>query len=238
MIEWAKGKTIEWHKIPVNSQHYNGVAESMIRVTKRQLGILLGEQVLTKGELDTVMSDVMFIVNSRPLMLRDNSDPWNGGSVTPLHLLGGRSTQDIPTPRFDGKANLTKRLRFLEDLKLQFWKKWYEQVFPHLIPSYKWRNQSRNVKVGDVVLVKESNPVKARYLLGLVEKVMPGEDGLVRKVVVKYKNVTCDSDLKKLKFHETERSVQNIVVLVPVDWNPDEVEQAVVSGMKVVENFA
>ena len=55
VIEWAKGKTIEWHKIPVNSQHYNGVAESMIRVTKRQLGILLGEQVLTKGHRDNII---------------------------------------------------------------------------------------------------------------------------------------------------------------------------------------
>jgi hypothetical protein len=75
ILEWAAGQRVEWHKIPAGSQHFNGVAEAMIKVTKGQLTQLLRGKECTKGELDTLMSDVAYIVNSRPLMLKAGSDP-------------------------------------------------------------------------------------------------------------------------------------------------------------------
>ena len=96
----------------------------MIKVTKKQLAQALKSAVLTKGELDTLFSDVMFIVNSRPLMKGAGDDPLSCNPITPLHLMGGRSTINIPDPTFDGNANLTKRLRFIEEMKKDFWKKW------------------------------------------------------------------------------------------------------------------
>jgi hypothetical protein len=119
--EWAAGQKTEWHRVPVGGQHCNGAAESMIRVTKLQLTEMLKERTCTKGELDTLMSEVMFLVNSRPLMLKAGSDPWSGGPITPLHLLSGRATLQVPVVEVDERPNLTKRLRFLEELKNEFW---------------------------------------------------------------------------------------------------------------------
>jgi len=241
ITEWSDAMKTVWYTTPTDSQHYNGCAEAMIKVTKRQLSEALKNRSLTKGELDTLFSDVMYIVNSRPLMKGAGDDPLSGNPITPLHLLGGRCTLNIPTPRFDGKANLTKRLRFLEELKDDFWRKWFAQVFHHLVPCYKWRTESRNVQVGDIVLVKESNPLRSEYKLARVGEVYPGLDGKVRRVKILYKNLAdtgknlqaAVGDLKKKSFFETERCVQKIVVIVPKDWNEEEITEAVTQGLKV-----
>jgi Family of unknown function (DUF5641) len=207
------------------------VAESMVKVTKTQLTEMLRERTCTKGELDTLMSDVMYLVNSRPLMLKAGSDPWSGGPITPLHLLGGRASIHVPVLGLDERPTLTKRMRFIEQLKEEFWRKWFHQVFEHLIPCQKWRTEHRNVMVGDVVLMRDAGTLQEKYKLARVKEVMPGEDGKVRKVILVYKNIGSDKAVQEAKFKETERSVHNLVVIVPADWAPDEVEEAVAGGI-------
>ncbi len=231
LTKWAAGQKTEWHRAPAGSQHFNGTAESMIRVTKLQLTDLLKNRVCTKGELDTLMSDVMFLVNSRPLMLKAGSDPWSGGPITPLHLIGGRATMGIPSLGVDVKPALTKRLRFLEETKQQFWKKWFHQVFPHLVPCYKWKKEFRDVMEGDVVLLRESNVLQELYKLARVKKAIKGEDGHVRRVLLEYRSPGQGQPQDQGKLKETERSIHNVVVIVPVDWKAEDVEQAVVDGM-------
>ena len=46
----------------------------------------------------------------------------------------------------------------------------------------------RNLKKGDIVLIQDSNQIRGQWKLGKVSEVFPGEDGLVRKVHVTYKN--------------------------------------------------
>ena len=229
-IEWTNGQQVEWHRIPAVSQHFNGSAESMIRVTKLQLTGMLKERSCTKGELDTLMSDVAYLVNSHPLMVKAGSDPWAGGPVTPLHLLGGRATIGIPAVGLDERPTLTKRLRFLEELKQQFWKKWFAQVFSHLVPCPKWRTEHRDVKTGDVVLLREDNVLQDLYKLARGKQTLPGMDGRVRRVILEYKNVKAGVPVEQMRFRETERSIHNLVVIVPVDWTPEQIEEAVMSG--------
>ena len=148
---------------------------------------------------------------------------------------------NIPNPTFDGNASLTKRLRFIEETKRDFWKKWFAQVFHNLVPTYKWKREYRDVQVNDIVLLKESNPMKCEYKLCRIKEVFPGDDGKVRRVTLVYKNLDetgkdvskAVQDLQKTEFSETERSVQNIAVIVPADWKDKEIEEAVTQGLKV-----
>ena len=57
------------------------------------------------------------------------------------------------------------------------------------MPTYKWKREHRDVQVGDIVLLRESNPVKCEYKLCRVKEVFPGEDRKVRKVTLNYKNL-------------------------------------------------
>ena len=242
--EWSAGMKTEWHFIPADSQHFNGCAEAMIKVTKNQLSQSLKSDNFTKGELDTFLSDAAFIVNSRPLMKVAAEDPLSGGPITPLHLMGGRCTKNIPTINLDCKPSLTKRLRFIEETTKEFWNKWFLQVFHNLVPSYKWKHKYRDVQVGDIVLLKDSNQLRYEYRLARVKETYPGIDGHVRRVTLEYKNLNESgdisrsvTDLKKARFITVERSIQNIAVIVPADWRQKDIELEVTSGLKLKSAF-
>ena len=80
-------------------------------------------------------------------------------------------------------------------------------VFPALVVQPKWHVGRRNVTVGDIVLIEDSNTVRGEWRLGIVSKVMPSKDDRVRQVKVTYKkNTTRISVL---------RAVQRLIVLVP-----------------------
>ena len=238
--DWTSGQKTKWEFVPTNSQHFNGCAEALIKSTKKQLEESVKSTLFTKGELDTFLSDVMYIVNSRPLMKKAGQDPLDGGPITPLHLIGGRSTKDIPSISLDYNPSLTRRLKFIEDTTNEFWKKWFTQVFHNLVPCYKWRREYRDVQVGDVVLMRDSNVFKREYKLGRIKETFPGTDGHVRRVVIQYKNLAetgrdlgrAETDLRRARFMETERSIHNIAVIVPVDWTEQNIEAAVTQGLK------
>ncbi len=69
-------------------------------------------------------------VNSCPIARsKPFEDPSSGGPITLLHLQLGRASIKIPDVKFDLSSSLTKRLRYLEEMKAEFWKRWMAQVF-------------------------------------------------------------------------------------------------------------
>lgn len=163
----------------------------------------------------------MQIVNSRPLVKSLNSDVLAGGAVTPNHLLLGRATVDVPEIKLSGKASLTRRMKYIEEVKSEFWAKWFAQVFPNLVPSYRWKKEKRDVQVGDVVMLKDASLLSKKFKLAVVSHVKKGADERVRSVKLKYKSVGGEG------LTEVERSIHNVVVIVPVDWAQEDVEKAV-----------
>ena len=167
------------------------------------------------------------MVNSRPLMFAAGADPLSEGPITPLHLLMGRATLRTPLSKTDEKPSLQKRLRFIEELKEQFWSKWTAQVLPKLVPSQKWHFSKRNVQIGDIVLIKDGQKFNFEYKRARVVDRKLGVDSKVRQVTLEYKNNSPGVNLKSTPFMKTERSIHNIAVLVPVDWKHEDIEQAV-----------
>ena len=237
ILEWAAGQRCEWRKIPANSQHFNGCAEAMIRVTKKQLTDILAKRTCTAGELATIFAEVARVVNSRPLMLRAGADPWSGGPITPLHLMGGRATIGVPAVQFQQKTSLTRRLQFIEETVAEFWAKWFAQVFSSLVPCYKWRQGYRDVMEGDIVILKEANPVQDGYRLARVKTAVPGADDRVRRLVLQYKLPQPGVDITAAGFKETERSVHQVAVIVPADWKAEDIEAEVAAGMELRTPF-
>ena len=245
ITEWTEGSKSTWKFVPVNSQHYNGCAEAMIKSTKKQLSDLLKNRLFTKGELDTFLIEVMFILNSRPLMKKPGEDIFSGGPVTPLHLLGGRCTINVPQVDVDHKPSLKKRLCFIENTVDEFWQKWFVQVFPDLVPCHKWKKAYRNVKIGDIVLLRDSNCFKRGYKLAKVSEANPGSDGKVRRITVTFKNVKdsgvnikqAGQTLKSAQVQEMKTSIQNVVVIVPVDWSEEEAMSAVSNAVQFKSEF-
>ena len=208
---WAAARSIKWHTVPAEGQHQNGASEALINSIKRSLTHIVGNQTLTFAGLQTVFYEVATLINARPIGIVSGSDPTCPMPITPNHLLLGRSTPDVAHGLFDNDESASKRQIFLQSLVEDWWKNWYRNVLPSLVPSYKWRQKHRNVCVGDVCLIKYTNMKRGTYRLGRVTSVRMGKDNKVRTVSLQYKNP------KENVFREVERPIQGIAVIVPVE---------------------
>ena len=97
-----------------------------------------------------------------------------------------------------------------------FWKKWIVQSFQYLVPYPKWCQEFRNLCVGDIVYMFDRDSLKGHYQLGIVDSARPDHDGLVRRVIVKYKISKGSSD-SQVQFRYSERPIQNLVLIIPVE---------------------
>ena len=208
---WATENKIIWDFAPAEGQHQNGVTESLVKSIKRSLLHVVGNNIMTFSELQTVLYEVSTIINARPIGIVSGSDPTQPRSITPNHLLLGRSTHEVVDGDFDYDKNVNKRHAFLKSLVDQWWQKWYDAVLPSLVPAYKWHQRQRCVQPGDVCLIRYSNERKATYRLGRVIDVKKSSDGLVRSVKLVYRNEN------ETSFREVDRPIHGIAVIVPIE---------------------
>jgi hypothetical protein len=230
--------------VPTGGQHFNGQAERMIGILKKCLEGTLAGKRCTLGEMGTIVAEAAQMVNSRPIA-RNTGDPESGGPITPLHLLLGRASVEIPQLRFNEMPKLTQRLQFIEESKKQFWTKWMSQVFGGRMLSHKWTKKERDVAVGDVVLLAEAENDDPTYRMGVVDSVKPGEDGHVRTVSIKYTNPgKTPEERSPPKF--TTRPIHKVAVIVPVGYvfeddhrtEPERVEPPAPAGTNGSEGAA
>ena len=81
-----------------------------------------------------------------------------------------------------------------------------------LVVRQKWHVEKRNVCVGDIVIIQDSNAVHGEWKLGRVIKVIPSNDGLIRRCQIQYKLCKESGEMAR-KYTIIERAVQRLVVL-------------------------
>ena len=177
-----------WLFNPPHASHMGGAWERMIGVVRNIMNAILIDhhpKTLTHEVLVTFFAEVCKIVNSRPLV-PVSSDPSSPFVLSPSILL----TQKVDIPLILPKEiNITEVYRtqwkHVHCLAEEFWKRWKKEYLSSLQPRRKWANSSPNVKINDVILLKSHESPQAQWPLGIVDKVFPGKDGLVRKVQVR-----------------------------------------------------
>ena len=68
---------------------------------------------------------------------------------------------------------LLRRWQLCQNVINHFWKKWSTEYIT------KWFHRSRNVSVGDVIILHDETLLPTNWLLARVIKVHPGKDNLV-----------------------------------------------------------
>ena len=120
-----------------------GVWERMIGVTRRILDVVLLDHTgkhLTHDVLNTFMSEVCAIINSRPLtqITTDASEPF---ILTPNFLVTQKSNcEPVPSVCYTEKdfyLSQWKRVQILADM---FWKRWKSEFLQSLQTRRKWQN--------------------------------------------------------------------------------------------------
>jgi hypothetical protein len=211
---FAGTKNFEWKVSPADSPWRQGKAERQIGIVKKLLQLSIGDTRVTPLELQTALMETANICNERPLGL---SKPRADGSfsvLTPNHLLMGRSSSVLPDDaELCEDLPMASRYRLINHVTTVFWKKWCEDVTPSLVFRAKWHTRSRNLRVGDLVMIAESSPIKGKYKLAIVEQVDISNDGAVRSATVRYNNVNGDRSTPV----RVQRSVQRLVLVLPVE---------------------
>jgi hypothetical protein len=188
----------------------------MVKAAKRALTATLRGQVLTHSELLTVVYEVANLLNERPIGKQSN-DIEDGTYLCPNDLLLGRATARIPSGPFEEYVSSKKRFNFVQSLVDAFWVKMTKFYFPSLIVEQKWHTASRNVCVGDIVMVQDSNALRGEWRLARVSKTHPSSDGKVRKVTLSYRHQDDTNKYNGGALTNIERPVQNLVVILPAE---------------------
>lgn len=159
------------------------------------------------------------ICNERPISL---SKPRADGTyvlITPNQLLMGRSSNILPDDsQMVESLPMAARYRLVNHVTSQFWKRWSSEVSPSLVLRQKWHNKTRNLCVGDLVMICEATKIKAKYKLGTVNSVTVSNDGNVRSVTVRYILVQSNSKGEdRIRVICVTRSVQRLVLILPIE---------------------
>ena len=191
-------KNITWRFNAPGASHHGGTWERLIRSTRRVMLGLVKEQTLSDDGLATLFAEVESVLNSRPLT-GSSSDPNDLTCLTPNHLLLLKDQCCLPPGIFTESDNYVRRrwrqIQYLSDL---FWKRWTREYLPLLQERQKWLFPSRNVQVGDVVLVVDSSAPRGSWLLGRVREVYPDRNGFIRNVSLRTKSSTLVRPVSKL----------------------------------------
>ena len=79
---------------------------------------------------------------------------------------------------------------------------WRDAYVPHLLFQPKWFRSDRDLLPRDLVyFIKEESKMSNKWLVGMVEEVKKGRDGILREVTVKY----CNSTEQKLSLYGDSR---------------------------------
>ncbi|XP_071833874.1 uncharacterized protein [Apostichopus japonicus] len=203
----------EWVFNPPHASNMGGAWERMIGIARRILDGILRDvkpSQLTHEVFTTLMAEVAAIINSRPL-LPDSNAPEFPLNLSPNMLLTMKSSQvTAPKGTFNQKDLLRSQWRRVQHLSNMFWNKWRKDYLPLLQTREKWQRPRRDIKVGDVVLVKQ-DAHRNDWPLGIVLDVATSSDGHVRKA-----NVEVIAEDQKQLIRQPVREIVKKTMLRPV----------------------
>ena len=190
---------IEWRFIPEHSPHFGGLWEAAVKSAKTHLRRIVGEVKLTYEELSTVLAQIETCLNSRPLVSVNVPDEDGIQILTPGHFLIGRPLCALPDPSSSHRSvSLLKRWDLCQNLLRHFWRRWSDEYLTSLNKFNKWHHPARNLRIGDIVVLREDTLAPTKWPLARVIQVHCGRDGLVRVATVKTSKGTYKRPITKL----------------------------------------
>lgn len=183
---------------PPQASHMGGSWERMIRSIRITLMAILiqhGSRI-DDEQLRTFLTEAEAIVNSRPItQVEADSLP-----LSPHQILTLKPKIVLPPPGIFLKEDLycTKRWKAVQFLADVFWNKWRLQYLPMVQARQKWNQEKPNLKIGDIVLVKDDTAIRNQWPMARIDEVFPGSDGLVRHVRLTMKNSSFKRPIHKL----------------------------------------
>ncbi|XP_076383133.1 uncharacterized protein LOC143260696 [Megalopta genalis] len=211
VVTFLAKRAINWHFIPPQAPHFGGLWEAAVKSFKHHFKRVVGVELFTFENLNTLIINIDAILNSRPLT-PISSDPTDLLALTPGHFLIGDALTSLRERDLgDTNPNRLSVWQRIQQLKQQFWKRWSREYLNELTSRNKWTRGQHPITEGTLVLLREDNVPSMQWPLGRVLKTHPGSDGIIRAVIVKTATNVFDRSVKKLVplFHQPEEHRRN-----------------------------
>ena len=197
-------QNVQWQFIPQHAPHFGGLWEAAVKSFKSHLRRVIGNVRLTFEEMTTVLVQIEACLNSRPLVVLPLTDDGIE-ALTPGHFLIGRPLEALPDPALAyRKVSILSRWHLCQALIRHLWQRWSADYLDSFKCIYKWHHRSANLRIGDVVILREDNVIPAKWSLARVVQAHSGDDGLVRVVTVKTSTGTYRRPVTKVVLLPTE----------------------------------
>lgn len=122
MTEATEQEKIEWSFNPPSAPYFGRLWEAGVKSFKSHFIRVVGDQILTFEELNTVAIQIEAVLNSRPL----SSDPNDLSPLTPGHFLTLEPLTSLPEPDLTSlKLYPLSRWQLLQNIHQHFWKLWH-----------------------------------------------------------------------------------------------------------------
>ncbi|XP_055941843.1 uncharacterized protein LOC129971891 [Argiope bruennichi] len=169
---------IQWKFLPPRAPNFGGLWEAGVKSFKYHLKRVVGVSKLTYEEFFTILHQIEGILNSRPITPL-SSDMGDLEILTPGHFLIGRPITSIVEPNLtnpeSNRLNLWQRTSKMVQV---IWKRWQNNYLSTLQQRHKWIIKNQNLKIGDMVLLKEENLPCFKWILGRIVNVFYGKDNV------------------------------------------------------------
>ena len=196
--EFLSEKETQWKFIPPLSPHWGGLWEAAVKSIKYHLYRVIGSAHLTFEKLYTCLIQIEAILNSRPLCPLSNN-PLDFNVLTPGHFLIGQSLTAFPEKDLTQVSyNRLTQWQHCTKIQQHFWKRWSVEYLNRLQNRPKWLHDCKNLKIGDLVLLKEDNIPPLKWPRARILEVIPGADGKIRMVNLKTQNGTFVRNITKV----------------------------------------
>ncbi|XP_037298289.1 uncharacterized protein LOC119190431 [Manduca sexta] len=149
----ASRRAIRWRFIPPGAPFMGGAWERLVRSVKTALTTVLHEQRPHEETLSTLLAEVEFTVNSRPLT-HVSVNPEDPEALTPNHFLLG-CQGPLAAPKFPAEHGYGTHadLRASQQLADAFWTRWLREYLPELRNRREPRSKGPELHIGDIVRI-------------------------------------------------------------------------------------
>ena len=97
----------------------------------------------------------------------------------------GFQARVLEDPKSVSSKMLSDRARVRERLLNRFWSVWQTEYLRTLPQSVRKFRSEGKLRLGSVVLIKEDQVPRMKWVIGVVTKLYPGRDGVVRSAEVR-----------------------------------------------------
>ena len=195
---WLNSRSITWHFITEKSPWRGGFYERIIHVVKRPLKKILQRKIPFFRDLETILTDIEAMVNSRPLTAI-SATPDDLQALSPANLIfpypaRTRLPETNVIKIFQEDPNaiiISKRYIYSQHILKAYWERFRVEYLEYLKSIHKRKPvESRVIVPGDICLIQDPKPNRATWPLCRVISCHGGTttDGKKRSCVVRCAN--------------------------------------------------